>query len=283
MSTLLSAKEREHRDWIRAAAGWKKHDARIRASSAPVTERMLQAARVGADDRVLDVACGTGEPALSAAEQVGPCGYVLGTDFVEEMLAFARKKAARSELANIDFRRVDGEELEVRAASFDAVLIRWGIMFMFNPTACLARARAAVRAGGRVSVACWAEPDRNPWAAIPLSILARHEGAHASPPDAPGIFSFADPRKLRLALEEAGFADVELDEVHLFPGGQFDEGRACFRFVREVTSSIARRFSALPPKIQREVEGEVAREAEAHRWGTKVGVPGVTWVASGRR
>src|SRR5690349_7569314 len=124
------SKELEHEGWTLAVRGLRKHDARMRASGAPVTEHMLQTARVDADDRVLDIACGTGEPALTAAEQVGPAGHVLGTDFVEGMLAVARAQAMRRELANVDFRRVDGEELEVRAGAYDAVLIRWGLMFM---------------------------------------------------------------------------------------------------------------------------------------------------------
>lgn len=76
-------KEREHANWTGVASGWRKNDAALTAAYAGVTQRMLQSARVGAGDRVLDVACGGGEPAISAAEHVGPGGRVLATDFVE--------------------------------------------------------------------------------------------------------------------------------------------------------------------------------------------------------
>jgi enediyne biosynthesis protein CalE5 len=280
MTTTLSAKEREHEDWTRVAPGWKKHDARLRASYAPVTERMLQTARVGARERVLDIACGTGEPALSAAEQVGPAGYVLGTDFVEEMLAFARLKAARRGLLHVDFRRVDGEELEVPAGSFDAVLIRWGLMLMPDPLACLVRARRALRTGGRISVACWAGPDRNPAIAIPMSVLMRHVDA----PDlgAPGAFAFADPDQLRATLERAGFCDVELEQVPIDDGGEHDDGVAFCSFVREVAVPAARLFAQLAPAQQRETEREIAGAVEVYRRGKRVGVPGLTWIAHAR-
>src|SRR5262249_17470338 len=151
----------------------------------------------------------------------------LGTDFVEEMLVFAREKAMKRGLDNVDFRRVDAEELEVASGSFDAVLIRWGIVFMPDPIACLRRARRALRTGGRISVACSAEAQRNPAIGVPLSILKRHVDA----PDAPGVFAFSDPDRLRSALRDAGFADVELDQVPIEEGGEHDDGFAFVAFV----------------------------------------------------
>jgi ubiquinone/menaquinone biosynthesis C-methylase UbiE len=222
--------ELDHRCWTEAARAWRKHDARLRTAFAPVTERMLQATCLGADGRVLDIACGTGEPALSAAEQVGPGGIVLATDFVEEMLAFAREKASERGLDNVVFRRVDAEELEAPAGSFDAVLVRWGIMFMSDPAACLKRARAALRSGGRIAVACWAGPERNAW---------------ADSASAPSLFAFADPERLRRAMQDAGFEDVVLEEVHVGFAADIGEPGA----------------------------------GSKYGWGG----PGVTWIASGRK
>ena len=73
-TTSHELKEREHANWTGVASGWRKNDAALTAAYAGVTQRMLQSARVGAGDRVLDVACGGGEPAISAAEHVGPGG-----------------------------------------------------------------------------------------------------------------------------------------------------------------------------------------------------------------
>ena len=281
--TNATAKDREHANWTHFVPGWRMHDTRLRSCFAPVTERMLQAAHVGAGQRVLVIATGTGEPAIPAAEQVGAQGRVLGTDVVEEMLAFARDKAARKGLTNIEFRRVGAEELEVAAGSFDAVLIRWGIEFMPDPLGCLQRAWSALRSGGRIAVACWASPERNPWAAIPLAVIQRHADVAPATPGAPALFAFADPDKLRGALLSAGFSGVELDEVHVLNGGEFEDGAAYFAFIRELAGPIAWLFAQLTPALQQRVADEVAREAAAFRSGTKVGVPGVTWVAHGRR
>jgi ubiquinone/menaquinone biosynthesis C-methylase UbiE len=228
MQEVPMMKEVEHRCWTEAAPAWRKYDARLRSAFAPVTERMLQATGVGADARVLDIACGTGEPALAAAEQVGPAGFVVATDFVAEMLAFAREKATQRGLDNVVFRRVDADELEVPAGSFDAVLVRWGIMFMSDPVGCLKRARAALRSGGRIAVACWAGRDRNAWA-----------------PEASALFAFADPALLRRAMQDAGFEDVVIEEVHVGFAADIGEPGA----------------------------------GSKYGWGG----PGVTWIASGRK
>lgn len=169
----LSHETTKHQYWESLAASWQKHHRVFNHNGIPVTERMLTVAGVAPGRRVLDIASGTGEPALTAARRVSPGGSVLGTDFVEEMLVFARAEAEALGLDNIAFQQMDGEQLEVEPGAFDAVLIRWGLMFMPNPAACLAGVLQALRPGGKVAVACWSPREENPWLYFPLGILRR--------------------------------------------------------------------------------------------------------------
>ena len=86
-------KEREHKTWTGVAPGWRKHDEFLVRAAHPVTQRMLDLLHLAPGMRVLDIACGTGEPAIPAAERVEPGGQVVGTDFVEEMLAFRARES----------------------------------------------------------------------------------------------------------------------------------------------------------------------------------------------
>ena len=86
-------KQREHDSWMSVAAGWHRRDELLRKGGAPVTEWLLARAGIADGHQVLDIASGTGEPAISAAHLVGRTGRVIGTDLVEEMLVFAREKA----------------------------------------------------------------------------------------------------------------------------------------------------------------------------------------------
>ena len=142
-------KERERNNWASAADGWRRRDGLLRRGAAPVTERMLELSGISSGSRLLDIASGTGEPAISAAQIVGVAGKVIGIDLVDEMLAVAREKAAKAGLGNIEFHCIDAETLDFTAGSFDAVTIRWGLMFMPEPMACLAAAHKALKPDGR--------------------------------------------------------------------------------------------------------------------------------------
>ncbi|MCW5624530.1 MAG: class I SAM-dependent methyltransferase, partial [Burkholderiales bacterium] len=130
-------KDRELRSWTAVAPGWRKNDAALREATQGVTARMLDLAQLAPGHKVLDIACGTGEPAIPAAQRVAPDGFVAGTDLVPEMIAFAREKAATLRVTNIEFRVMDAESLLLNPDSVDAVTIRWGLMFMPNPLRCL--------------------------------------------------------------------------------------------------------------------------------------------------
>ena len=79
-----------------AAAGWQRSGVARAQILAPLTERMLDLAGVDIGHRVLDVAAGTGEQTLLAAQRVGPTGAVLATDIAARMLALAEEAVARA-------------------------------------------------------------------------------------------------------------------------------------------------------------------------------------------
>ncbi len=275
-------KDREHATWTSVAPGWKKHEAALSSAYAGVTERMLLAAGVRAGSRVLDIACGSGEPSVSAALEVGPSGFVLGTDFVAEMIAAAREKAQRKGLQNIELRRVDGEELAVEPGSFDAALSRWGVIFMPEPLACLRRMHGALHTGGRVAIACWAPPAENPWVALVLGAIRKQIEIPSPPPGAPGMFSFADRAKLLAVLEQAGFTGVQVEAVPA-ASPPMGSGAAHFGFVRELAGPVARLVAQLDSAQLAAIEAELNRELEAFRGPDGISIPGQTWVASGQK
>lgn len=271
-------KSKEHASWTQVSPGWRKHDAALTAWLKPVGDKILDAAGVGAGSRVLDIACGTGEPALPAARRAGKTGRVLAVDFVEEMLVFAREKAAALGLSNVEFKRQDGEALEAPDASFDAVTMRFGLMFMPEPAACLERCRRALKPGGRIALATWAGPEKNPWASMAMGVLRRLAEAPPPPPGTPGLFAIADPERLRSLLAAAGFSAVQVEPVPVSLA--FADGREYFRFMMELAGPLASLYSKLPPEKQALAAAEISAEADKLRTQGGVVVPGVAWVAS---
>jgi ubiquinone/menaquinone biosynthesis C-methylase UbiE len=258
----VEAKEKQHKSWTMVAPGWGKYDSLMRAWAAPVTERMIALAGIRAGSRVLDIACGAGEPALTVAETIGPGGSVLATDFVEEMIGFARSKAQARKLSNVEFRCVDGEVIDAPAGSFDAVTMRWGLMFMPDPVACMRRVHAALKSGGKAVVCTWTEAANNPFVTVPLGVLKRHMEVPTPPAGAPGIFALASPDRLRAIFTEAGFRDVAIEQQTI-PMADFPTGAEYDVFIRELAGPVASLFVQLPVDTQAIVKQEIARDAEA--------------------
>lgn len=279
---VQAAKEREVAGWTATATGWNRHHAFFERYTAPVSEQLIRKAGIRPGMRVLDIACGTGHPALAIAERVGPTGSVLGTDLVEPVVAFARERAREAGLANVEFRRVDGEALDVPPASFDAVTMRWGIMFMPSPVEAMKGAYAALKRGGRIALAAWAAPERNPFAMIAMGVIRRRLNAPPPPPGTPGIFAFADPDRLRAVIEAGGFRDVEVAPLDLVVG-EFASGEEYWAFMRDIAAPINALYQQIPPADRPEVDAEIRAAAERYRAGARIVVRGTTWIAAGRK
>src|ERR1700680_4923083 len=89
--------------WTGSAPFWEKHRDVIRHMFAPVTQALIDDARIGSRHAVLDIATGPGEPALSIAALVGPDGSGVGIDPVPEMVVAARRAASHLEIRNARF------------------------------------------------------------------------------------------------------------------------------------------------------------------------------------
>jgi SAM-dependent methyltransferase len=201
--------------WQRAATGWSKRADEVRTFGMPVSAWMIDQLRLQPGQRILELAAGPGDTGFMAAELVNPGGTLLSTDVAEPMLDIARERAQKLGIENVDFKQLDLQWIDLEAASVDAALCRWGLMFAPDPQAALRELRRVLRPGGRAALAVWAEPERNPWATIPTRALI--ELGHVEPPDpnAPGMFVLADAGKLRGLFEDAGFTEVTVEPLEL--------------------------------------------------------------------
>ena len=86
-----------------------------------ITAALLEAAQLAPGMRVLDLACGSGDPAITLAERVEPAGEVVATDLVPGMVALTTEHARRQGVANLVARQADAEALPFPDASFDVV------------------------------------------------------------------------------------------------------------------------------------------------------------------
>lgn len=272
-------KDRERQTWASVAAGWKRRDELLTRGAAPVTARMLELAAISPGARVLDIASGVGEPALSAARLVGATGRVIGIDLVEEMLKHARAKVVDAGITNLEFHCMDGESLDFAPGTFDAVTCRWGLMFMPEPEACLRRVSRVMKDDGHLALACWAAPEKNPFVGLLLQVLGNYLELPAAPPGTPGIFALADPDRLRSVIESAGFSDVELEALEL-DVIEVESGRSYWETMSDLAAPVMTLVRQLDRDALTAFVDDVIEAAESRREGETLRMQGTTWIAS---
>lgn len=166
---------------------------------------LLDAARVSAGDRVLDVGCGTGVVAKRAGARVGSDGGVVGVDPNEGMLAVARRTPS------IEWKTGTAEELPLQDESFDVVVSQFAIMFFDDREQAVKEMRRVLRPGGRVAIAAWASLSDTPGYAAVVDLLDRLFGTEAG--DAlRAPYNMGDPEVLHDLLSTA-FTGVEVTQL----------------------------------------------------------------------
>ena len=210
MTTLPGEKweRKESADWWRA--GQAARQQRIGAA----TEKMLDLAGVQAGSRVLDVAAGTGESTLMAAERVGRRGYVLATDQSSSMLSVAAEVARKESRTNVETRVMNAENLELDVDSFDAVICRQALMLFPNPAKGLTEMRRVVKPEGKVAVIVFSALEKNPYHGIVFAIVQRLGNIPPASPGEPWMFALGDPGALEYLYRRTGFFNVS---VHTIP------------------------------------------------------------------
>ena len=281
MTTQLEQiRDQQQATWDPFAAGWKKWDELVLGWLAGVGAELLDSASLQPDSHVLDIASGTGEPALSAAARC-PRGKVMMTDLAANMLRVAQESAARRGLRNVETRQCDAGALPFADGAFDAVLARFGFMF-FPDVAVAARELARVaRPGARVCTAVWGSPEKNPWATIIMGTIAKHVDMPAPPPGSPGLFRCAAAGYMAGVFRDAGLRNVTEKEV----GApiQFDSPDEYFTFMNEIAAPVVAGIAKADAPTHARIKAAVLGLAAQSSAGGKTRFDGCAIVVCGEK
>ena len=208
----------DHRRTIReiadaVAPGWERRRAYIETTATPVREWMLRELAPQPGQTLLELACGAGDSGFDAAALTGDGGRLISSDISAAMLDVARRRGAERGVLNVDYRLLDVERIELGDDTVDGVLCRYAYMLVADPAAAFAETRRVLRPGGRVVLAVWGAPERNPFFAALVTSLVRAGHVPPQDPTAPGPFSLSDPERVRGLLVGSGFTEVRTEEV----------------------------------------------------------------------
>lgn len=263
---------------LAASQKWRRQSA---AMGAGVTEAIFQLAAARPGAQVLDLACGTGEPAISLACQVGAEGHVIGIDINSELLEVARGRARQRSLNNIEFRQADAHALPFSPESFDLVTSRFGVMFFDDIACALGEARRVLRPHGRIALLAWG-PFEQPYFLTTIAIVRRHVTASTLEPDTLNMFRFSRPGSLTAALKQAGFTRIEERTVTVpwsWPGSPEE----VWEYFREITVPFRPLLSSVPPDKAEQVNAEVVAAVRRHYDGKQVNFTADVVLASAQK
>ncbi|MDQ7730337.1 class I SAM-dependent methyltransferase [Halomonas sp. SpR8] len=247
--------ERQRQQWDRVAAGWEKWWRTIEDGAQHVNDRLIDLADVAPGKRVLDIATGIGEPALSVARRVGPAGRVVATDISKQMLDIARIRASTSGLTNIAFIEADAERLDFPDHSFDAIFCRWGITSLPDHPNLLVKIERMLTPNGSFATSVWDEASRLPLTSITITVA--QEVFHSAPPrPEPPPEAPQDP--LEGVMARAGFTDVRTEKLTV--ALEFASTEAFTQYLVDVSPVVAALLSDQSPMRQAEYQHRLVQE-----------------------
>jgi SAM-dependent methyltransferase len=267
--------------WDSAASGWLKWQELIDDGTRVVSSRLVEMAGIVPGARVLDVACGLGEPTLTAARAAGDEGAVVATDIAPQMIALARDRAAQAGIENVEFVEIAANSLDFPGDSFDAAVSRWGIIFEPDAEAVAGRVRGFLKEGARFAISSWGTPEQVPFLSIPMRTVMERLDVPPPPPGTPGPLSRPTPEAVGGLLSEGGFSDVEVEEIEI--KFEWESPEAFTTFVKEIAPPITAMLASHPADVQADTWAAITEAiGEAAGGDAPVRQTNLALVAAGR-
>jgi len=247
-------KEAERQKWDNVANGWRKWWKTIECGAGKLSIRLIELAEVKTGSRVLDIATGIGEPAITAANQIGSSGHILAIDISPQMLSIAKQRTISLGLQNvIEFKEGDIETIDLPSATFDAALCRAGLMFLPDLKVGLSNIYQSLIEGGLFAAAVWSLSDKVPFISIVMNTIMKETNSKPPPPGTPGPFSLSEENSLKNSFITSGFKDLNIEKVKVTldfnSAGEFTD------YVLETSGSV----QTMLANLTHEKKGEVIK------------------------
>ena len=257
----------QRQGWDSVADGWQKWWKTVEAAGGKVSRRLIELAEIKEGSKVLDIATGIGEPSITAAHQVGKSGHILAIDISPQMLSIANKRAISLGIQDVmEFREGDIETIDLPMSTFDAVLSRFGLMFLPDLGAGLSNIYKSLKEGGRFAAAVLGSSDKVPFISLPLNIVLKETNSPPPPPNTPGPFSLSDENLLKDSFIKSGFEDVTTEKRDMII--DFESAEAFTNFVCETAAPIQAILSNQSQERRNEIL-KVITDKVANRYADK--------------
>jgi ubiquinone/menaquinone biosynthesis C-methylase UbiE len=257
-------KEAQRKSWDSVAIGWQKWWKTFEKDAQKLSNHLVELAKINSSSKVLDIATGIGEPAITAAKKIGSGnGHVLATDISPQMLSIARQRAASLGLQDvIEFKEGDAETISLPALAFNAVLCRWGLMFLPDLKDGLSNIYGSLVNGGYLAAAVWASPDKVPFLSVSMNTVVKETRKLMPPSGTPGPFKLADQSIITNVLSECGFKDIAIERINVI--FTFSSAEEYTQFNQAIAAPINAMLADQSPERKEEIWEAVTESASRY-------------------
>jgi ubiquinone/menaquinone biosynthesis C-methylase UbiE len=239
--------------WNTIAKSWHLWIPRMREWYAPATNLMIDWVHLENGNRVLDIAAGDCDQSIEIANVVGSNGYVLAIDVAEELLKIGIKAAHAAGYENIEARVMDGGKLDLPDNSFDAVVCRFALMYLSDPSSGLEGMNRVLRPNGWISLVVYGV-NGSPEFSMAVSVVRKYLGLQE---EEAAAHSLGEVEGLRAILEKSGFVNIQIRSLDV--PIRMASSEDCVQYLQATSPTINELISGLSTSEKKKVWEEVDR------------------------
>jgi ubiquinone/menaquinone biosynthesis C-methylase UbiE len=252
------------------------YDKYAQRAMGPYLPTLLSPLDLRPGQKVLDVGCGTGTAAFTAAPMVQPGGKVTGVDLAPGMVALANDKVKALDLEGVVFKEADAEDLPFAEASFDRVVCHVGLIHFTDRQRALEEMHRVLRPGGRLAASCWVSPQETAVIGLALGAVMEH-WPQARVPGAPTWFDLGANGALEDLLDRSGFAQVSASySSQSFAAADVED---FWQVVLGVSGRMRMLLEMVPEDVAQNIQASAQASAAEFSMDGRLEIPADAWLA----
>jgi ubiquinone/menaquinone biosynthesis C-methylase UbiE len=266
-----ASRSRMSERWAHAAAGWNR----------ALTDALISAAAIKPESLVIDLAAGSGDPALDIIQRTASA-RVIALDRSSAGLALARQRSEELRAASqIAFVSGDVHALPVASECADRITCRFGVMFFTEVAQAISEMLRVLKPGGRVALLAWGSFEQ-PFFAATIGVVLRIVPGAEVPRAARAMHRFAIHGSLGTEMRKGGFSKVQETERTL-PRIWAGSTQQLWEYQQEVSTLHRPMFDVIPAALRPLVDSEVIASLAQFRDSDRLSVPVRVILATGEK
>jgi ubiquinone/menaquinone biosynthesis C-methylase UbiE len=238
--------------WDEVAPRYHKRWASVNKGPFQSTKKLIELVKISKNDRVLDVACGTGVVTKEIQKKVGKLGYVVGVDTSTTAIKIAKKWNDKKE--NVDFINTDAENFSF-SKKFDIVTCQYALFFFPNAQKALKNMKNSIKESGKIGISVHGNNDNVPFFSSILDSAIKYIPDYV-PPGTPNLDRFGTKSALRTEISKAGFSKIIVKEfVFKYSPGKFEDYWK--KYIKYIAKPLKEKINALEYSKRKEFKKSV--------------------------